>query len=318
MKKYIIAGIGILLVVLCALSLSKRTVSRTDYVMNTVVTISATSHSPSDAVDKALDEIRRIDLLMSATNEKSDISKINNAPYGTGVEVSREVFDLISLSQRVSRISDGAFDISVNPLSLLWNIQSENPVVPDDTEIEKVLASVGYEGILLDKEKCTVTLQNEGMSISLGAVAKGYAADLAAKILKENGVKDAIIDLGGNIYVIGKDKRIGIQEPFKKRGEYFRVCTVSDTSVVTSGAYERYFESDGKIYHHILDPKTGRPAQSDIKSATVICKSSALADALSTTLFVAGQDKIQKITDEFGEDIVAILYCNDGKILEYK
>ena len=317
MKKYIIAAICVVLVCLAGFLLTKKTVTRTEYAMNTMVGITATAHSPADAVDKAFGEIMRIESLMSVTIKDSEISRINNAPAGTPVEVSQEVFDLIKMCMEVSRISDGAFDISVTPINNLWETYANLPVAPPDEDIERLLTCTGYENIILDEDNRTVALTKYDMCISLGAVAKGYAADRAAEILRAEGIKDAIIDLGGNIYVIGKDKKIGIQEPCKNRGEYFRVCTVSDRSVVTSGGYERYFKVGGEDYHHIIDPKTGRSAQNGVQSATVICKNSALADALSTALFVAGADGAQRIVDAFPE-AEAILYGDGGKITEYK
>lgn len=285
----------------------------TDFAMDTVVKITLKAKRPNSVAKSAIKEIKRLDALMSVTNSKSDVYKINSAKAGEAVKVDSELFELLNLCMQISQKTDGAFDITVNPLSEIWNIKAKNPVVPDESAIQKSKELVGYKNIILNSKEKTVTKKIDSVSITLGAIAKGYATDKAAKILEDNGVKDAIIDFGGNIYVIGKNKKIGLQTPFENRGEYFKVCTVSDASVVTSGAYERYFEYCGKIYHHILNPKTGYPADSDIKSVSIICKSSATADALSTAIFVSGKYNADKILDRF-KNAEAIIYLDDGSI----
>lgn len=312
MKKIIFSLIAIAIILVLVLCMP-REYSQTDYAMNTVISVTARAKSGKQTVQKAIDEVKRIDALMSTTLEGSDIYKVNSAKAGTYVKVSDETYELIKMSLMVSDKTDGAFDITVNPLSEKWNFTSSNPEVPKKEDIQNLLEIVNYKDVLLNDADRSVCLARDGMSISLGAVAKGYAASRAMEILKKAKVKDAIIDLGGNIYALG-DKRIGIQTPFKPRGEYFTVCEVADTSVVTSGAYERYFEKDGKRYHHILDPKTGYPADTDIESVTVISEDSALADALSTAIFVSGSDKADKILSEF-EGAEAVILTSDGEVI---
>ncbi len=291
-----------------------RTATITDYAMNTVVSVTVRSHSAAAAAQKAIDEVKRIESLMSATVPGSDVYRINSAGAGASVQVSGEVYELIQMSLNVSDITDGAFDITVNPLSELWDFNAADPKVPDAEDIAECLSLVSYRDIALNPAQSSVTLAKEGMSISLGAVAKGYAADRAAQILRDEGVHDAIVDLGGNIYAIGS-KRIGIQTPFKSRGEYFTTVDAEDCSVVTSGSYERYFAADDKIYHHIIDPGTGYPSASGLKSATVVSKSSALADALSTALFVAGEDRADSIVSSF-DGVYAVLLTEDNRTIE--
>ena len=319
MKKVFIAlaTVGLLSALIWAVcSFCPRTYKATDYAMNTVVTITVKSTNPKADARMALQEVKRIDALMSATRSSSDVGRINSAAHGTRVRVSREVYSLIDMSLDISRKTDGAFDISINPLAELWNINSPNPGVPADSQIKAALSLVSYKDIALDPADSTVTLQKPGMSINLGAIAKGYAADSVAKILTDRGVSEAIVDLGGNVYVVGKEKTIGIQAPFKPRGAYFDVCKASDTSVVTSGAYERYFKAEnGKIYHHILDPHTGYPAQNGIKSSTVICKSSALADGLSTAFYVLGESGAREVVSGF-EGVEVILLTDKDRIVK--
>ena len=312
MKKIIFLLVAVA-VILAAIFCMPSEHTQTDYAMNTVISVTVRSHNAKKIVQKVIAEVKRIDDLMSTTHAGSDICNINSAKAGTYVKVSDETYGLIKMAIMVSDKTDGAFDITINPLSEKWDFTASNPKVPDKKDIEKLLDTVNYKDIRTNDTDKSVCLAHDGMSISLGAIAKGYAASRAADILKDEKVKDAIIDLGGNIYALG-DKKIGIQTPFKPRGEYFTVCEVSDTSVVTSGAYERYFEDDGKIYHHILDPKTGYPAQTDIESVTVISEDSALADALCTAIFVSGSSKAENVLAQF-TGTRAIVRLSDGRVL---
>lgn len=323
MMKKIYLFIAVILVIFSVYSFFtvQKEYSRQEFAMDTVITLKAKGRNAEKALEDAVNEIKRIDRLMNAYNSESDIFKINSAPHGTEVSVSDEVFDLIALSKDISEKTDGAFDISVKPLSDLWNINSDNPVVPSEDEIHKILKSVDYRNIILNKKDKTVVLSKENIEISLGGIAKGYAADRVAEIFKNHNIKSGIADLGGNIYAIGKKNpiskwKIGIQTPFKPRGEYFKICSASDTSVVTSGAYERCFKKDGKLYHHILNPQTGYPSDCGLQSATVICSNSAVADALSTAVYVAGADKTQKFLKNF-DNVQLIILTENGKIIEY-
>ena len=297
--------------VFCALLyLTPREVSVTDFAMDTAVTIKAEGFSKK-AVNLAIAEIKRLDRLMSTQNPKSDVYKINSAPKNAETKVDGEVFYLIEKSLEISKITDGAFDITVNPLCTLWDIKSQNPQVPSEEDIANAKRSVGYQNLELNKKRATVTKKADGMTITLGAIAKGYATDKAVQILKDNNVKNAIIDFGGNIYILGKEKRVGLQTPFEKRGTYFDVLNVSDVSVVSSGAYERYFQKDGKIYHHIIDAKSGYPAQSGADAVSVVHKKSYLADALSTAVFVSGEDSANEYIKNF-PDAKVIIRRKDG------
>ena len=317
MKKtvpWILTAIFVVAVAALCIYFSVTTLSSTDYAMNTVINITVKSRNPEEDIKAAIAEVKRIDALMSATNSKSDICKINSAPVGKAVEVSSETCKLISLALEISEKSDGAFDISVNSLSELWNINSPNPQVPPEEDIQELLECTNYKDIELDLKNNTVTLKKEKMSISLGAIAKGYAADCVAKLLKDRGVSEAMIDLGGNVYVVGGEKTIGIQTPFEVRGEYFTTCKVADKAVVTSGAYERYFEKDGKRYHHILNPHTGYPAQSGISSVTVISDNSALADGLTTAIYVMGEEKARSVVEKYS-NVEVIILTDVGKTI---
>lgn len=313
MKKILAVILAVLIVggAVLFLTVLPKTTTITDYAMNTVISVTVTSRNCREDALAVVDEVRRVESLMSATLPESDIYKINSSKSGTAVSVSDEVYSLLELSIDISEKTDGIFDISINPLSELWDFNSENPSVPENEQIKKTLELVNYKDIELNPEDKTVTLKRKGMSISLGAVAKGYAADCCARLLESRGVKEAIIDLGGNIYVVGKNKTIGIQTPYEKRGTYFTTCKISDKSVVTSGAYERYFTEDGKKYHHILNTATGYPSQTGLKSVTVISENSALADGLSTAFFAAGEKKTREIAEKFpGVEVIMLTENN--------
>ena len=292
----------VLLISMIFSSCSEKKVSSTELAMNTVISITAYGDKADEAVKAAFDEVKRIEKLLSCHVGDSEISKINKSAHINPVEVSYETAEVLKKALFVCEKTKGAFDISIKPLSDLWNIKAEKPSVPSAEEINNTISFVGYENISIDGN--FVSFKKEGVQIDLGAAAKGYCADRVREVLKSFGVKNALIDLGGNIYALGKNEqggswRIGLQKPGGKRGEYFSIEELSDKTAVTSGSYERYFEKDGKIYHHILDRSTGKPADSGLISVTVISKNSFEADMLSTAIFVMGADEFEKIKDEF-------------------
>lgn len=285
---------------------------KTEYLMDTIITISAYGTGAKKATELAFSEIERIDGLLNAFDENSEISKINqNAPYGF-YKTTPEVYELIKKAVYISEKTSGAFDITLLPISSLWQIGSESPKVPEANEIKNALFSVGYKNIIFDDESHSIKFAVSGMGIDLGGIAKGYASEKATNILKENGIKNAILDLGGNISVIGRQPldlvsavksgsfyrpfNVGIQDPDGVRGSYKHVYTAeSDCFIITSGSYERNFSKDGILYHHIIDPKTGYPALSGVKSATIITDDGTTGDALSTAAFVLGEDSKELI-----------------------
>jgi len=255
--------------------------SRTFFAMDTFVEITGDKDGACE------DEIKRIDALLSATNADSDISR-----YNRGESISEETQSLIDYCDKIREMTDGAFDITVQSAVELWDIKNAK-VPPDDDKIKSAIT---------DKSR-----------IGLGAVAKGYAAGRVRALLESKGVKSAVLSLGGNVAVIGKkadgsEWNVGIQHPLYS-DRLIATVKASDTAVVTSGGYQRYFEYEGKRYHHILDPKTGYPAQSGIISATVITKDDTLADALSTAVFVMGVDKAKKLYK--AQDIELIMVTSD-------
>ena len=215
-----------------------------------------------------------------------------NAAYPNAASLSDEAIMLIEMAIQIAAQTDGAFDPTIGAVSRLWDI-SGDARVPTDSEISMALPLVDHTRVTIDGNSVRLS---EDMVLDLGGIAKGYAADLAVKIYKEHGVLGALLNLGGNIYAFGTredggDWRIGLRDPLGVSGEYAVIVPVSNTSVVTSGSYERFFESGGQLYHHLFDPKSGYPAQSGLLSVTVICENSARADALSTAFFVMGLEE---------------------------
>lgn len=299
MKKILI----LMALVLC-LSGCKKTeypVSKTDFVLNTVSTIDIYAYDGEEDPEKLIDDcfsyIRELENTLSRTVKGSDIYTLNNAD-GESVTVSDCTKEVIEKGIHYGDLTDGAFDISIAPVSSLWDFQSEEKIVPDENQIASGIEKVDYKNIVIEGNN--ITLLN-GAQIDLGAIAKGYIADKAAQFLRERDVTSAIVNLGGNNIVIGENGerafRIGIQTPTATTGVFSGVLNLKDMSAVTSGAYQRYFEKDGEIYHHILNPATGYPAESDIASVTIICASSTDADALSTSCFIFGTEKAVELLD---------------------
>ncbi len=254
--------------------------------------------------------------LLSATIETSEISRINQAG-GAPVSVSRETAELIEKGIEYGDISGGLFDITIASASSLWDFtDNDRKELPDPKALEEAVSHIDYRCIRV--EGTTVTLTDPGAKIDLGGIAKGYIADRLKDYLKSEGVEHALIDLGGNMLALGgrtdgSNFRIGLQEPFADTGTVMAVVSVNDRSVVTSGDYERYFEKDGIIYHHILDPNTGYPIQNDLDQVTILSDESVDGDALSTTCFALGLEDGLELIQSL-DDTEAIFVTKDGEI----
>lgn len=247
--------------------------------------------------------------------EDSEISRINNAG-GAPVEVSSETVTLIKKAVYYSDLSNGVFDITIAPVSNLWDFHADEPVPPAAETIAAAASHVDYKNILIKDN--TIQLLDPYASIDVGAIAKGYIADKLKDYLKDHGIRHALINLGGNVLAMGKkldgsEYNIGIQKPFDQTGEPITSIRLSDKSVVTSGTYQRYFESEGKMYHHILDPHTGYPCENNLHSVTIITNSSLTADALSTTCFLLGYDKGLRLINQL-DNVDAVFITKDNEI----
>ena len=257
-----------------------------------------TDKKDKEKSEEALRLCSEYEKMFSRTNEKSELYGVNKkgkAPTG-------ELLELIKVGKSFSEKTGGAFDITVSPLSDLWNVK-EREVPPTEKEIEEALKRTGHEKITLSP----FLLNNT--EIDLGAIAKGYIADKLSEFYKKENTDNVIIDLGGNVLVIG-EYSVGIRDPFSP-SELFAKITLKDKSAVTSGAYQRFFEHEGKKYHHIIDARSGKCADAGFSSVTVISESSLYADALSTAVFILGEEGFS-LAEEFGADVLAI--TNDKKI----
>lgn len=293
-------------------------VSDTDFLLNTVSTIDVYAYEgdedPAVIIDECFDYIRELEKILSRTVKNSDIAMLNKVSGGT-VSVSDETREVLEKSILYGELTDGAFDVTIARVSELWDFVSGEEIVPEESVIKEAVETVDYKNIKMDGNN--INLEN-GSEIDLGAIAKGYIADKASEFLRNKGVTSAIVNLGGNNIVIGRNGerafRIGIQKPTATTGEFSGVVNLEDMSIVTSGAYQRFFVKDGVTYHHILDPETGYPAESDIASVSIICETSADADALSTSCFILGVEKAVELMDSL-DYACAVIITTGGEII---
>jgi thiamine biosynthesis lipoprotein len=293
--------------------------AKTNFILGTLIEIKIYDKNNEQIIDEAFSRIAEIENRMTINNaETSEIIQLNNEAGKKEVKVSPDTFYVLEKGKYFSNLSKGIFDISIGPIVKLWNIGTDYAAVPEQTQLDTAIKLVDYNKLQLDKSSYTAKLEQNRMKIDLGAIAKGYAADEAGAILRKNGVKHALISLGGNMLVIGGNPngnpwKIGIQNPFESRGTYLGVIPVTDKTIVTSGTYERYFEENGKIYHHILNPKTGYPVENDLNSVSIITEFSIDADALSTITLLLGMEEGFKLIESL-EGVEAVFVNNDKSV----
>ena len=296
-------------------------VTETGFYLDTVVQITLYDtegrNSCTENISACFSLIDYYEHLFSTTIEGSDIWNINHSG-GKTVIVSDDTVNLLRTALYYSELSDGQVDLTVLPLSELWNFGSEKDAqIPDDNAISEAVSHIDYHTVSIDGNH--VTLSDPDASIDLGFIAKGYIADRLKEYLLSQGVKNACISLGGNLITIG-DKpdgqpyRIGIQKPFADEGEIITAINVTDSSVVSSGIYERYFFEDGILYHHLLDTSTGYPEDNNIAGVTILASSSVDADALSTTCFFLGIDAGMELIESL-DDTEVLFITTDGNII---
>lgn len=286
--------------------------------MDTYMTIEAYGENADKAVSEAKNSVIELEKLLSVNDENSEIYAVN---HGENLDLSEKTLDLAAFSLEIAKKTGGAFDPTVFPITAAWGFTTNEKRVPEKEEIALLLKKVGYEKAVVSGNR---VILEEGMTLDFGGIAKGYASDLCAEIMRENGVKSALINLGGNVYAFGKRPdgnlwRIGVANPLGESAEdNAGILSVSDRAVVTSGNYQRSFTRDGIVYGHIIDPKTGYPADSGLLSVTVIAADGTLCDALSTALFVMGREKAADFYREnSGFDMILIdengeIYITDG------
>ena len=304
----------------------RHQVQRHEMLMDTVATLSAEGPQAREAVDEGMERLRELDAMASPAGVDSDLQKLaESAGSGQWVPLHAEVYHMLEVSQEYSRRTDGAWDVTTGPLVALWGIGTEHAHVPSAEEIAQARARVGWQKLELQPETQSARLTESGMSLDLGGIAKGMALDEVRKIYDKHGIRNGLINLGASsLFALGNnDKgaswRIGIRHPRSSDPDtMLAVIPLSGQALSTSGDYERFFERDGIRYHHILDPKTGCPAESGLVSVTVLCENGAWADALSTACFVLGPDGALALRDDLadqGTDFELILVTDDGRVL---
>ncbi len=303
-----------------------KLLKQTRMIMGTFAEVSIYSSDEKTAgmaIEESLDEMERMDRIMSNYKKDSELSRLNKKAGKAPVPCNGELLDVIEQSQYYSELSGGAFDITVSPVVALWGFFREKGHVPPDKEIEKVLPAVSYKNIVVNKSNdtkkpATISFKNTQTQIDLGAIGKGYAVDKALEIIRKYGISNGCINLGGNIYVLGTPPgknawKIGVQHP-RNSGEILGYLELKNEATATSGDYERFFEFNGKRYSHIINPQTGRPVSGTI-ATTIVAPMGTEVDALSTSVFVLGHEKGMELIKKIPNAEAMIAYEEkDGKI----
>ena len=259
--------------------------------------------------------------VLSAQKKTSELYKLNHRTSDT-VNVSDDLAECIRRGLEYGKMSDGAFDITIYPVKELWDFEgdTDDPRIPADTEVRKALKLVDYRGVHVNGN--TVTFDSPDTQIDLGGIAKGYISLKLKNYLKAKGCSSALINLGGNVSVLGEKPDgspfvVGIQKPFSDRGTVLTTVNAANDSVISSGVYERYFRKNGKLYHHILDPKTGYPADTGLNQATIIGADDVLGDALSTICVLLGRDKAEELIRKNSLDVTVLFTNTDNQMSWY-
>ncbi len=296
----------------------KKQYKRSKFLLNTIVDITVVGQrkEAQKAIAQAFEEIERIENLLSIYKNNSEISKINMKSGFSAVKVSADTINILDKSIEISEITDGAFDITIGPLMDIWGFRDGNKRKPSDKDIIEKKKLIGYKNINIDHSQSSVRLSFHGMQLDLGAIAVGFAVDKAIEKLKSIGIKDALINAGGEIYALGtpngkRSWRVGIQHP-RRNNELIGVLELKDKAISTSGDYENYFEVNDKRYHHILSPYTGKPVEG-VMSVTVVSDKTVIADALSTAIFPMGAQKGMELIESFNDVECIIITGKDEK-----
>lgn len=294
-------------------------ISKSGFLLNTQISIQLYDKREEAILEECFHIIEKYESIYSRTNEASELYSLNHktAPMqGHSYQISEELSDIIEKGLYYCELSGGAFDITVAPITSLWDFTAPEPILPEEAKIQAALTNVNYKYLHL-KDRI-LRFDKEDMGIDLGAIAKGYIADRLKEYLLSEGVKSAIINLGGNVLCVGEKPdgtpfRVGIQKPFANRNETAAILEIKNRSVVSSGIYERYFTIDGTIYHHILNPKTGYPFETNLVSVTIISNESTDGDGLSTTCFALGLENGLQLIESM-PDTYAVFIDKDYNI----
>lgn len=291
-----------------------------DYIFNTRIYMKIGVRNEDEKVilKQSSQYMRQLEKKLNFYDEDSEISSINKSSGIDFVKVSHDTFNIIKAAKHYSQMTKGIFDVTIASLVKKWSINSSSPKVLSREEAESAKSLVNYQDILLDEENERVMLAKKNQKIDLGGIAKGYIADKVIELYEKNGIESGIINLGGNVKVLGRKADnikwlVGIVKPEKHSSENIAALSIEDMSVVTSGSYERGFRYNGKMYHHIINPVTGFPAETDLKSITIVSRDSMEGDALSTPLFIMGKYKAYEFMK--ANKISGIMVTDDDKII---
>lgn len=312
---------GIILVLAGCSEKKEESISKNEFLLDTVVTIKLydVPQSKEKVIDESFQLIRDLESMLSVHIETSELFQLKENAGIKPVKVSEKTMEVLVKSLEYSELTQGKFDVTAGPLIDLWNIDPPNGYVPTDEELLQAKSFINYHKLILDEEEGTAFLQDEGMIANLGAIAKGFIADQVKDFLLEKGIEHAIINLGGNVLLVGGrpdgvDFRIGVQDPDATRNTFLGVIPATDQSLVSSGDYERYFEQDGVRYHHILDPDTGYPSNTEVRQVSIVSPKSVDGDALSTTLFLLGIDGGVALIESM-DGVDAVFVTKDNKVV---
>ena len=290
---------------------SQRTVQKTESIMGTQVTMTVTAASRGEAeaaIEAGMAEVRRFDAMMSLYKDTSEITKVNLAAGKGPVRVSPEMIEIVERAAKISELSGGAFDVTVGPLVVLWQMRLKEGKVPTDQEIDGVRPLVNFRNIAVDRKASTLFLKKKGMIMDLGGM-KGFIADRVADLMRQRGIHNALIALAGDIWALGHRQdggpwRVGVQHP-REKDKNITVLELTDKYVCTSGDYERFVIREKKRYHHIIDPRTGKPSAGVI-SVTLVGAQGADIDPLAKVPFILGAKEGLKIVRKFGAEAIIV------------
>lgn len=290
-----------------------REYSRQFFAMDTVMSFTTYGERGEEAVEAAVQEVERLDALLSTGIAESEVSRINASGEG---DLSEDTEKILSEGLTIWKQTGGLFDVTIYPLMQLWGFPTGNYHVPTEEELKQTMSLVDSSKVILDGNHVTL---GEKQKMDLGGIAKGYTSNRIMEIFQEYGVTSAMVSLGGNVQTLGKkpdgtDWQVGIQNPDNVHGDLLGAVAVQDQAVITSGGYERYFEENGQTYIHILDPRTGCPAESGLASVTIVSSNGMLADALSTSLYIMGLDEAEAYWRIYADEFDMILMTDDGTV----
>ena len=309
-----------ILIILFTTACTETRFTQDYWVMDTYCTVTLYGNTQNNTKTLVSDTLKKYEKeLLIKDGSKSFFAQEDN----TQISITDDIAQMLKICMEISELTNGAFDLSIAPLTKLWDIQNRTEP-PTPNEIEAAKALIGYKDIVITDS--SLTILNKYSGIDIGAVGKGFAGHKAAEYFKENGYTVGILNLGGNVTVFGDNPNkedgyftIGVKSPVNLSDIYCSV-KVKNTNVITAGGYERYFEYEGKQYHHIIDPFSGYPAENGIKSVTVICSNGIVADALATALYVMGEANATEVLNQIKQqypDIAAIIYTDENSIITY-